>query len=362
MTRQKCLIIFKTNGKLLKLPFSYGKKVIECVATYKCLGIHLAASGHFSVAEQELYKKGLKSYFKLKKITHNMITASTHFQVFDSMVRPILLYGSDIWGIKHTLSKRNIDHNFGLEKYLLKGYKIEDLNMLSCRQLLGIHKRSSKIAIYGETGRFPLYIETIVNTLKYYNRLSSTKGSPLLKEALECNKMLHGNGKSCWYSNILALFKHLGIRHSSSKAIDVRKVKSKLQSRFISYWRKSINGELTDNGSASGNKLRTYAKFKTNHAIEAYLDLLKNRQSRSIMAKFRTSSHKLKIETGRYTRKWNRTTKTYVNTPQVERICRNCEAGLVEDELHFLVICPKYSTQREILFERATELCKPLNL
>ena len=48
------------------------------------------------------------------------------------------------------------------------------------------------------------------------------------------------------------------------------------------------------------------------------------------MAVFRMSAHKLHVETGRHNR-----------TPRGARVCRFCEGGHVEDELHVFT-CPKY--------------------
>jgi hypothetical protein len=52
-------------------------------------------------------------------------------------------------------------------------------------------------------------------------------------------------------------------------------------------------------------------------------------------------NHKLHIETGRYTRPI---------TPVENRICSNCNSKSVEDEIHFLMYCPKFENHRRELF------------
>jgi hypothetical protein len=54
-----------------------------------------------------------------------------------------------------------------------------------------------------------------------------------------------------------------------------------------------------------------------------------------------TSNHKLHIETGRYTRPI---------TPVENRICSNCNSKSVEDEIHFLMYCPKFENHRTIKY------------
>ena len=48
--------------------------------------------------------------------------------------------------------------------------------------------------------------------------------------------------------------------------------------------------------------------------------------------KIRINNHKLMIETGRYNQ-----------TPHIDRFCPVCNSGIIEDEFHFLLHCPKYS-------------------
>ena len=60
---------------------------------------------------------------------------------------------------------------------------------------------------------------------------------------------------------------------------------------------------------------------------------------RKAMAKFRTSCHSLKIETGRHAKP---------PMPRNQRLCTSC--NVVEDELHFLITCKKYNMERNNLF------------
>ena len=61
---------------------------------------------------------------------------------------------------------------------------------------------------------------------------------------------------------------------------------------------------------------------------------------RQALSKFRISAHKLEIERGRY---------TVPKTPVCSRIRKQCNIGMVEDEIHFLLECPKYSVERNTL-------------
>ena len=58
------------------------------------------------------------------------------------------------------------------------------------------------------------------------------------------------------------------------------------------------------------------------------------------LTRFRTSSHSLMTETGRYE-----------NTPREQRICQFCNMGKINDEYHFLLVCPNYRDLRRKFFK-----------
>ncbi len=69
----------------------YNNEVIEQVFSFKYLGIEFSYDGNNLSAQTDLYKKGLKAYFKLIRSFNPPPTPSI------SLVKPILLYGCEIW-------------------------------------------------------------------------------------------------------------------------------------------------------------------------------------------------------------------------------------------------------------------------
>ena len=112
-----------------------------------------------------------------------------------------------------------------------------------------------------------------------------------------------------------------------------------MQDLYSNQWLTAINVK-------SDNKLRCYANFKTEFKLENYLLMLPAKSRRSL-TKLRISNHNLAIETGRYTKP-----KT---TPD-ERKCPFCYMNFIEDEYHFLLVCPFYITEREHLINNFTFL------
>ena len=85
-------------------------------------------------------------------------------------------------------------------------------------------------------------------------------------------------------------------------------------------------------------KLTFLSLSKNNHNFESYLNI-NNFEHRRAIAKIRTSSHKLEVETGR----WRGVSRD-------QRICKNCTLNKVEDENHFLFECGMHVTGRKELY------------
>ena len=92
----------------------------------------------------------------------------TKLQLFDSIVTPILLYGSEVWGFE------NISN---VEKIQIRFYNL----------LLGLNGSVSNVVTFGELGKFPLRVLCKERILKYWLRLISNKEG-LRYEMYMCQK------------------------------------------------------------------------------------------------------------------------------------------------------------------------------
>ena len=130
--KTKCMIFNKT-GRLIRRNFFLGTKRLENVRCYKYLGLMITPSGEIRTALDDLRSRALKAYMALK----NKLGISFRDHVddtiglFDSLVKPILLYGSDFWGcLKQP-----------------KNNPIENLHMQFCRQILGVQRNATNSGV-----------------------------------------------------------------------------------------------------------------------------------------------------------------------------------------------------------------------
>ena len=93
-------------------------------------------------------------------------------------------------------------------------------------------------------------------------------------------------------------------------------------------------------------KLRTYVNFKDSFNTEIYVKQTISRSRRSFLAQLRLGILPLEIETGRYTPIYDKEKKMNRRRHPSERLCALCELESIEDEVHFLLVCPLYQDLR----------------
>lgn len=158
----------------------------------------------------------------------------------------------------------------------------------------------------------------------------------LLSNAVfESDQLFKSNHRS-WLSSIYFILNYLNIPkklHTDKNLhLIVKKSLIKLyKARFMDTLKHSLNNDV--------GKLRTYAIFKQTFCRETYFNVLKDKNVRICFTNLRISSHKLQIELGRYK-----------NISVDKRLCTLCNNGDVEDEIHFVTVCNKYDSLRNIFY------------
>ena len=221
--------------------------------------------------------------------------------------------------------------------------KIEKLVFSMARFALGVHKNTTKAAIRGELGLYPLGINICKFMLKYYIRLIQMPSNSLLGAAFKVDTLCN----RAWINSILKL-NQLNIICIPQQMETIPRTVKDLRAAFQSHWLSLLNKE-------SGNKLRTYNQFKFKLKFENYLIDIKNEKHRKAFTRLRTASHFLRIETGRFSNK-------HVNAiSPSKRICQLCTKHEIEDEKHFALSCSLYDDIRSNLLRDLETYCPNLD-
>ena len=140
----------------------------------------MSLTGNYNIAVANLRKKALRGYFALRSIVDwRFFKRSSIIKLFDSLIKPILTYGCQIW--LPYLSKQEIhqllptteDRNAKVT-YLFSKTAYEKTHLAILKWILGVNKKTSNQAIWGDTGRVPISLTVVKQVLHYFNRVTAT--------------------------------------------------------------------------------------------------------------------------------------------------------------------------------------------
>jgi len=150
----KTKVMIFSKGKIrLKYEFKLQNKTVEIVDSYSYLGLIFKYNGNFNETRKKLARQAQKSLFSIyKSIRNQYIPIDLQLKLFDAMVEPILLYGSEIWGYENIKI-------------------IEQVHLQFCKRILKVRTTTPNFMVYGELGRFPLEIKVKMRMVSYWNKL-----------------------------------------------------------------------------------------------------------------------------------------------------------------------------------------------
>lgn len=81
------------------LSFTLSGEDLEIVDSYTYLGITFTYSGNLAKSIKDLQTKAMKALFKISSTlkSKDILSAELDLKLFDSMVKPICLYGCQVW-------------------------------------------------------------------------------------------------------------------------------------------------------------------------------------------------------------------------------------------------------------------------
>ena len=279
---------------------------MQKVDEYTYLGVIFSKNGKFYKARKHVSDQANKALFSILQKGNTLnLPVDLQFKLFDEVVAPILLYGSEVWGYED-----------------LK--LIEVIHLKFCKYLLKLRKSTPSCMVYGETGRFPIELQIKSRMINFWARLltdtSDKISSTLYKVMLDLHlkNMLH----SPWIVHVEKILNESGMSNLwITQSIPNTKwlkhaIKLRCQDQYKQKWFATLQ---------TSQSCTIYRIFKTEHKYEEYLN---SETVRYILCKFRTTNCKLPI---------NKFPNVDVNDDKTCKKCNRMEQG---DEFHFLFRCP----------------------
>lgn len=288
---------------------------IQSVEMYPYLGIKFHTSGKWTTQLNDAKTKGTRSLYKLKDKLDNFpyMPVEDILSLYRSCVQSGVFYGAEVWGTTNVEVIETIQNSFA--KYVL-----------------GVRRQSPNTGALGELGLLPYkkYVQFLV--IKFWIRIVVEK-PPIIHDSYKL--LMRVNSKRTWCNSVKGILDSLGFAEVwiaqgvPQKDLFLKIVLSRIRDIHVQEFDASCaqTPRLSVLRGLQENPCRTSLYLKCSPPI------------RKALAKLRLSSHYLEVEAGRWTKP--------VKTPREDRRCPFCEDA-VEDEHHFILICPEYEHLRRI--------------
>ena len=307
------IIHFRNKRKpVTKYEFKINNCKINLTGNYRYLGVIFDEYLTFELCARTLAESGgralssiISEFKQFKNIGYHTFT-----KLYDTGVNSIISYGASVWG-------------YGNDKF---GQMVQNRAM---RYFLDVHKNAPTHAVQADMGWISVKFQHFLCILRFENRLLKMKNDRLRKRVAEFQLININN--SSWFNNLYDILESVNKSHYliEEKEIDLTDIKFELSDLMHEEWSNTVGYKP---------KLRSYVKFKQNINVEDYVISNISRSHRSLLAQLRMGILPLNIETGRYIRK-------ELN----ERLCLLCNQNSIEDEHHFLLLCPVYNAEDDNL-------------
>ena len=287
------------------------------MSSYRYLGVAFTSRLIWTSAKSMLAAQAVKSLISLYKIQYKcLISVETMIYLFRKKIVPILVYAAEIWGSEYCKQVESVQINF-------------------CKRILGLSNRSSNAGALGECGLLPLQCIYHVKWIKYWLKILCMDESSYPKQCYLMLKHLDDVNRVNWVTKIrLFLFSYgFGFVWMQQGVGNISEFITVLSQRIEDCAFQNWHNLIESNG-----KLEFYQKIKSDLSCEKYLLCIASPNLRQVLAKFRCSDHKLRVETGRH--------------EGLVRELRFCEAcfkdgnKLIDDEYHMLVECKNLAELR----------------
>ena len=300
--------------------FKVGANQLEYSHDYRYLGLYINEHLDWSETLEHIVSNAQKALTLLNHSTR--CAGGFHFEtyslLFTQLVQSKILTNACIWGHK--------DYR-----------RINSLQTQAMRFFLGVGNTCPNIGLFGEMGWVPIRAYIRERVLKFWKRLSNMEPHRLTHKIFLWSKSLSEQGFNNWTSRTQRLISDVGVT-------DVTQVPGPVLWESVAAvefqgWLDDLHKQPTD--SESGGRLTLYKLYKTCPKPEEYILKTISLNRRRTIAQIRCGCLPLELETGRY-----RNPKT----PLSQRICQLCNSD-VEDETHFLTLCPMLNHIRIHLFK-----------
>ena len=177
------VVVFRNGGFLAEHEkWMLGEERLEVMNEYKYLGAVFSTRLSYRTMQKDLAQRGRASMLQVIRCCSKVGCVSPDFvyKLFDAQVTPVLLYSSELWGMKDCT-------------------EIERVHLQTLKRFLHLPPQAPNAIVYGETGRYSLSITAKLRAIKYWLKILRMDSSRYPRKVYDM--MLHV-GNNTWINDI----------------------------------------------------------------------------------------------------------------------------------------------------------------
>lgn len=306
------MMVFRNGGYLKQTEkWFFNNECVETVTYYNYLGLQFSSRLNWSKNVENNVMKALRIIQNIRRMFQRLdiLPLSLASKIFDVKIKPILLYGSEVWGVK---------------KYEC----LENLQIRYFKMFLGVGKTTENCFILREVGRYPLWVVTKCNALKYWCKLLTLSNERYPKHCY-LQQYSHAQlGRDNWAAAIRDILSNSGFAHIWHEQNGTNRpcIIQEIKQRLIAISNQNMEADIRN----------THSVYLDYHPImkpAEYIDVLVSRRKRRLITLLRTRSLPIK----------NNLFRIKICDSNV---CIKCCSNSIDDETHFLFKCQALNNSR----------------
>ena len=351
------VVVFNPSRADLNQPpeVKLGADSLEVVREFKFLGVMFNSDGCMNRAAEYAARPFMAGIKRVSELAEKFCVQDhphANLWLFQSFALSAGMYGAQVWGtphLAHELRTGKMDTDIDLR------------HLAFTRRVLHVKQSTSSLVALRESGQLPLCVYWLKSIVKFWNacvKLCSLNGHervacPLLRDVIFADlQLVRDRKRRCWSRDVSDVLKLLGVQGTLATnltggtgepqlcTIDAEEVLRLMFQKLKDPWTKCVALDPRSHSlpEGCGRKMVTYDRWmavpwegENKPPLPAYLKSGVPKAVWKNVARFRTSSHYLCIETGR----WRKPLPASLS----ERTCDLCDSNCVQDEQHVLLEC-----------------------
>ena len=189
------VMICKKGGRAPDEHFTLNGEELELVSEFNYLGYVISNGGSVQKPINLLADKAVRSMgMLLSTIKRIQVPFKMLMQLFDTYVKSILNYGCEIWGFS-------------------SAEKCERVHRKFLKRVLGVKMSTNTMALYGDTGRFPIFVDRYVRIVKYWLKIVKSDYANCIVKSVYTdlfNDVINNENTINWVSQVRGLLQRSG--------------------------------------------------------------------------------------------------------------------------------------------------------